>query len=63
MTGENKDLANVSNSKVTPAVIKDKFPDLLSVLLQPKHLGTVIVNSAPDDANPSLAEELHLKAK
>lgn len=62
MTSENKDM---SESRVaTEAVVaKDKFTDIMAVLLQPKHLGTVIVNSEADEYNPSLAEELNLKAK
>lgn len=55
----------MSESRVaTEAVVaKDKFTDIMAVLLQPKHLGTVIVNSEADEYNPSLAEELNLKAK
>lgn len=64
LTSENRDSADVlAASKATKAVIKDRFTDLLAVLQEPKHLGTVIVNSEADDTNPSLAEELHLKAK
>lgn len=56
-------MSHLPGDKVTPAVVKDKFADLMSVLLQPKHLGTVIVNSEADESNPSIAEELELKAK
>lgn len=45
------------------AAAKDKFTDLLALLQQPKHIGTVVVNSEADEYNPSLAEELNLKAK
>lgn len=64
VTGENKDETDKSKSHTTEvALAKDKFSDLAAVLLLPKHLGTVIVNSEADDYNPSLAEELNLKAK
>lgn len=64
MTSENKE-GSESNHVVTEGHLpKDKFTDLLAILQQPKHLGTVIVNSeAADENNPSLAEELNLKAK
>lgn len=64
MTGENKDESDKSKSHTTEAAVaKDNYSDLAAILLQPKHLGTVIVNSELDEYNPSLAEELNLKAK
>lgn len=63
VASENKEMSHLPGDKVTPAVVKDNFADLMSVLLQPSHLGTVIVNSEADESNPSIAEELELKAK
>lgn len=63
VASENKEMSHMPSDKVTQPVVKDNFADLMSILLQPKHLGTVIVNSEPDESNPSLAEELQLKAR
>ena len=63
VASENKEMSQDPSEKATPAPVKDKFIDLQQILLQPKHLGTVIVNSEPDESNPSLAEELELKAR
>lgn len=60
--GENKEAVD-SNHVTEVAAAKDKYVDLMAILQQPKHLGTVIVNSDPSEDNPSLAEELNLKAK
>ena len=62
VTGEQKEA--FENGHVTEdGHAKDKFTDLAAILMQPKHLGTVVVNSEADEYNPSLAEELNLKAK
>ncbi|XP_055676841.1 extracellular serine/threonine protein CG31145 [Lutzomyia longipalpis] len=44
----------------TQPPVHDKFTDLLTILMEPRQIGTVIVNSDPDEFNPCLEDLLDM---